>query len=77
MDKIEWDIRRDGRAWSEDEIESRYFSAPEKMELVDGKLYWDDEQRLHMLGLLLENVGVDAAAHLGSPNVWRDAVAKL
>jgi hypothetical protein len=47
------------------------------MEMVDGKLYDDDEQRLHMLGLLLENVGVDAAIRLGDPQVWREAIAKL
>ena len=30
-----------------------------------------------MLGLLLENVGADAAVHLGDPEVWREAVAAL
>jgi hypothetical protein len=74
---LRWGIRRKGREWSADEAESRYISAPEKMEMVDGKLYEDDEQRLHMLGLLLENVGVDAAIRLGDPQVWREAIAKL
>ena len=50
---------------------------PEKTEMTDGKLYWDDEDRLAMLGMLLENVGVDAAVRLGDPQVWRDAVADL
>ena len=36
--------------------------------------YDDHEERLQMLGLLLENVGVDAAVRLGDPQVWRDAV---
>jgi len=30
-----------------------------------------------MLGLLLENVGVNAAVRLGDPQMWRDAVAEL
>ena len=77
MSTIDWDICRAGRAWSEGEIESRYFSAPAKMELIDGKLYCDDAQRLHMLGLLLENLGTDAAIQLGNPKVWRDAVTNL
>lgn len=77
MADIQWDIRRQGRAWSEVEIEDRYFTAPEKLELVFGKLYDYDEERLHMLGCLLENIGADAAVQLGDPQVWRDAVANL
>ena len=30
-----------------------------------------------MLGLLLENLGVDAAVRLGNVQMWRDAVAAL
>jgi hypothetical protein len=39
MSDVHWDIRREGRAWEEDEAEVRYFSAPEKLEMTDGKLY--------------------------------------
>ena len=39
MSDIQWEIRREGRAWTEDEAEERYFSAPEKLETVGGKLY--------------------------------------
>lgn len=77
MSDIQWDIRREGRAWTGDEAMARYYMAPEKIELIRGRLFWDDEQRLRMLGLLLEQVGVDAAVRLGSPQVWRDAVAEL
>lgn len=45
--------------------------------MVDGKLYDNDDQPLHMLALLLENVGIDAAIRLGDPGVWREAVAEL
>ncbi|MEX2092146.1 MAG: hypothetical protein WD971_05685 [Pirellulales bacterium] len=77
MNDFQWDIRREGRAWTENEADDRYFAAPEKLEMVDGKLYDFDEERLHMLGLLLENVGADAAVRLGDPKVWRAAVAAL
>jgi hypothetical protein len=29
------------------------------------------------LGLLLENVGIDKAVHLGNPLEWRKAIAEL
>ena len=29
------------------------------MEMFEGKIFWSDEQRLNMLGLMLENVGID------------------
>ncbi|MCI0333314.1 MAG: hypothetical protein L0228_08840 [Planctomycetes bacterium] len=77
MSDVQWDIRREGRAWQGDEAMSRYYLAPEKIELIRGKIFWDDEQRLRMLGLLLEQIGADAAVRLGDPQVWRDAVAEL
>lgn len=77
MSGIAWDIRREGRGWSGEEFESRYSMTPEKMEATDGKLFWDDDERLTMLGLLLENVGVDQAIRLGDPRVWREAIAQL
>jgi hypothetical protein len=42
-----------------------------------GKLFWSDEDRLTVLALLLENVGVDKAVRIGDPDVWREAVATL
>ena len=74
---IAWDIRPEGRSWTRGEALERFGRAPEKIEMIEGKLFWDDEQRLAMLGLLLENVGADAAVTLGDPAVWREAVAKL
>jgi len=74
---MQWDIRAEGRAWTRDEAMGRYELTPEKIEMIEGKLLWDDEQRLLLLGLLLENVGADAAVRLGDPNVWRTAVARL
>lgn len=74
---IVWDIRREGRAWCEGEGIARLELAPEKMELTDGRLYWSDEERLLMLDLLLENVGIDAAIRLGNPHLWREAISEL
>mgnify|MGYP001223022689 CR=1 FL=1 len=77
MRNITWDIRREGRRWSGDEFMARLDLTPEKFEATDGKLFWDDDERLTTLGLLLENVGVDKAIRLGDPRVWRDAIAEL
>lgn len=77
MQAINWDIRRSGRAWSGEEAEGRWQLTPEKFEMHDGRLFFDDEQRLLLLGLLLENCGVDAAVRIGHPDTWRAAVASL
>jgi len=76
MSGIRWDIRREGHAWGAEALD-RLELAPEKLEMIDGKLYWDDEERLTMLGLLLENVGIDKAIRLGDPRLWREAIAAL
>lgn len=77
MAEIQWDIRNEGRSWAAGEAMDRYMLTPEKLEMVDGKLLWSDEDREKLLGLLLENVGADRAVRLGDPAVWRSAVAKL
>ncbi len=76
-DSVAWDIRHEGRAWAGEEAHKRYQLTPEKLEMWEGKLLFEDNERLLLLGLLLENVGVDAAVRLGSPQVWRDAIATL
>jgi hypothetical protein len=55
----------------------RYELTPEKLEMIAGKLLWSEEDRVNLLGLLLENVGADRAVRLGNAQVWRDAVARL
>lgn len=74
---IQWDIRRAGRAWGGDEALERFNLTPEKLEMVKGRLFWTDEERVTLLALLLENVGVDRAVRLGDPKVWKGAVAEL
>ena len=77
MTSENWDIRRDGRPWAGGEASARFQLTPEKIEMIDGKLFWRDEERVTMLALLLENVGLDVAVRLGDPNVWRAAIAEL
>jgi hypothetical protein len=47
------------------------------MEVIDGRLFWDDDERMIMLGLLLEGLGIDKAIRLGDPELWRQAIADL
>jgi hypothetical protein len=77
MPRVDWDIRREGRAWAAHEARARYELTPEKFEMWEGKLFWDDTQRLTLLALLLENAGADQAVRLGDPEVWRAAVRDL
>ena len=73
----DWDIRNEGRSWVADEAWERFELMPEKIEMVGGKLLSHDEDRELLLGLLLENLGAERAVRLGSPDVWREAVARL
>jgi len=74
--QIDWNIQRAGRSWRKEAMQ-RWALTPEKIEMVDGKLFDTDQQRLMMLGMLLENLGADAAVRLGDPAIWREAVAAL
>jgi hypothetical protein len=74
---MHWQIQREGRAWRADEAFDRYTMAPGRIEMIGGKLLYDNEARLALLGLLLENVGADAAVNIGDPAIWREAVARL
>ena len=72
---VRWDIRREGREWSGEEFQARWELTPEKFEMYDGKLFWEESDRVNLLALLLENVGVDAAIRLGSLEVWEAAIS--
>jgi hypothetical protein len=74
---VNWDIRREGHGWLHDEFFQRLGLAPEKMEAIEGKLFWDDNERMLMLGLMLENLGIDKAVRLGDSGLWREALAEL
>jgi len=75
--EIVLDIRREGRAWVGDELQQRLSWLGElKFEFSGGKMFWEEEQRLRLLALLLENVGMDATIRqLGDLKQWREAIA--
>jgi hypothetical protein len=75
MDENEWDIRREGREWSEEEFDRRIYQAPEKIEFVGG-IFASEEERMTVLAMLLENLGIDKVVRLGNPADWHAAVAE-
>jgi hypothetical protein len=77
MPDIRWHIGRQGRSWAGEEARQRWELTPEKFEMDRGKLFWSDAERLTLIALLLENVGVDRVVRLGDPEVWRAAVREL
>jgi hypothetical protein len=76
MKPIDWDIRRKGRLWSHEEFDERISQAPEKIEFVDG-IFASDRERLVVLGMLLENLGIDRAVQFGRLEDWQAAIADL
>jgi hypothetical protein len=71
-----WDIRREGRRWTNEEFDERIYQAPEKIEYVDG-IFASERQRLIVLGMLLENLGIDNAVRFGRLEDWKAAIADL
>jgi hypothetical protein len=75
ISSLKLDIRRDGRAWSSEEIHERLAHIDDfKLEIHDGKLLFSDEARRKVLTMLLENVGLDAVVRLGDPMRWKEAI---
>lgn len=71
-----FDIRRQGRAWAGDEVRDRLRRLGEcRIEVLDGQLFSDAFQRRMLLGMLLENVGLDAALELAESALWYQALA--
>jgi Uma2 family endonuclease len=77
MPQRNWNITRKGYAWNADEALSRLREFPAKAEMMDGKLFWSEEDRLIALGCLLENVGIDKALRFCELQLWKDAIADL
>jgi len=68
-----WDIRREGRRWTHEESQRRLYEAPEKIEFVGG-IFAGDHERLKVLGMLLELLGIDRAIQFGNLSDWKAAV---
>ena len=76
MKTMDWDVRREGRPWLHELSVRRVYQVPEKIEFVDGILA-SEEERLIVLGMLLENVGIDKAIRFGKLEDWKDAIEDL
>jgi hypothetical protein len=50
MKRIAWDIRREGRIWSNEEFDLRIDQAPGKIEYVNG-IFASERERLNVFGL--------------------------
>jgi hypothetical protein len=76
MKPIDWDIRREGRQWSHDEFDQRLYQAPEKIEFVNG-IFASYRECLIVLGMLLENLGIDKVIGFGKLDDWKAAIEDL
>jgi hypothetical protein len=76
MSQERWDIRRQGRKWTREEFERRLYMAPEKIEFVGG-IFAGESQRCMVLGMLLENFGIDKVVRFGNLADWKAAIADL
>ena len=76
MDNDDWDIRREPRRWTDEEFNRRIYQAPEKIE-YGGGIFFGDEQRMTVLAMLLENLGIDRVVQLGNPADWKAAIDDL
>lgn len=73
---VAWEFDLESHPWRKPR--ERYDLIPEiKFEMIEGKLFWDDETRLLIIGLLIENVGLEKVVKLGNPEAWREAVNRL
>lgn len=72
---MEWQIGRTGKNWTGPEVLQKLNQLPGRLELVDGKLCFNEEERRTLLAGLLENVGMDEVLTLGDIQDWREALA--
>ncbi len=66
----EFDVRCEGRKWSSEEFRHKWRphpEVPERIEVLDGKVFHSDGQRLTMLGWMLERLLADIKGSLGLP----------
>jgi hypothetical protein len=57
-------------------MEHRLYQAPEKIEFAGG-IFTSEEERLTVLAMLLENLGIDRIVRLGKLEDWKAAIADL
>ena len=76
FDFSQWHIRREGQQWVGEKFKDRIYQAPEKIEFAGG-IFLDEIDRLTVLAMLLENLGIDQAVRFGNPKDWKAAIAAL
>ena len=72
-----FDIGLEGRRWTVAHWHSLSDVLPEKFEMIDGKLFWSERERLGMLATMLEQVGLAKAVTLAPKALWLQALAQL
>jgi len=76
FDPAGWKIERKGREWKGEEFDKRIYQAPRKIEYVGG-IFINERQKLTVLAMLLENLGIDKAVQVGNLEDWKAAIAEL
>ena len=69
-------MRSEWRVWSHEEFERRIYQAPEKIEFTGG-IFTYEEDRLTVMAMRLENLGIDKAVQLGNLEDWKAAISEL
>jgi len=69
-----FEVHREGRRWTKEEFEQRLYQAPEKIEFVGG-IFASERERLTVLAMLLEILGIDRAIQFGKIEDWKAAIA--
>jgi hypothetical protein len=71
-----FDIGLEGRTWTVDRFLELESVLQEKMELIEGKLFWGERDRLGMLAAMLEQVGLAKAVRLAPKELWLEALRR-
>jgi hypothetical protein len=69
-----FDIGLDGKRWTVHRFHELDDVLPEKMELIEGKLFWGERYRLGMLAAMLVQVGLKDAVRLAPRELWLEAL---
>ena len=75
-DPSPFDIGLEGKRWNVDRFFALEGVPPEKMELIDGKLFWARRYRLGMLAAMLEQLGLVEAVKLAPKELWLEALRR-
>ncbi len=70
----EWPVERTPKRFSGDEFSAMVDRFPARVDCCDGMIGENHQQRLLMLAILIENVGIDEVVKIGPLQLWIDAV---